>query len=73
MQANPFRVYSTLQSCLGARRQHSQGGGGLRWGPQHQQRLRPAEFCFGIPQGFNAMRDSCPSQMYHTVELLKYV
>ena len=61
------------RGCLGARRQHSQGGGGLSWGPQHQQRLRPAEFCLGIPQGFNAMRDSCPSQMYHTVELLKYV
>ena len=57
-------------SSLGARRQHSQGKG-LDWNPQHQQRLRPAEFCHEIPWSLDSMWDSCSSLMEHTGELKK--
>ena len=49
----PHRLFpsgSTVhcRECLGARWWHSRGGGGLSWDPQHQQILRPAEFCLEI-------------------------
>ena len=70
----PCRVIPSVSTvhcrgCLGVRRQHSQGGEGLGWNPQLQQRLRPAEFCHGIPRVLDSMWDCCPSQTEHTRKL----
>ena len=54
--------------CLGARRLHSQEGG-LSWDPQHQERLKLANFCLEIPQGLDGMRGFCPSQSLNIVDL----